>query len=93
MPESSLNTITKPCSCLSHCKVSCDSPCCVKLGGKDNHCIFNTDTHENVISDSDEEHIEEIIITILAERSASISNNDILFFDFNIHDGPRPRGG
>ena len=47
----------KPFSCLSHCKVSCDSPCCVKLCGEDSHCIFNIDTHENVISDA-EEHIE-----------------------------------
>ena len=44
-------------SCLSHCKVSCDSPCCVKICGEYNHCIFNIDTHENVISD-DEEQIE-----------------------------------
>ena len=43
---------------LSHCKVSCDSPCRTKLCGEDNHCIFNINTRENVISDSDEEHIE-----------------------------------
>ena len=43
---------------LSHCKVSCDSPCCVKKCGEDNHCNFNIDTRENVISDSDEGHIE-----------------------------------
>ena len=48
----------KPFSLLSHCKVSCDSPCCIELCGEDTHCIFNIDTHENVISDSDEEHIE-----------------------------------
>ena len=48
----------KPFSFLSHCKVSCDSPCCVKKCREDNHCNFNIDTHENVISDSDEEHIE-----------------------------------
>ena len=58
MSESSLNTITKPFSFLSHCKVSCDSPCCTKLCGEDNHCNVNIDTHEHVISDSEEEHIE-----------------------------------
>ena len=42
---------------LSHCKVSCDNPCCVKTCGEDNHCIFHIDTHENGISD-DEEQIE-----------------------------------
>ena len=59
MSESSLNTNTKPCYFLSHCEISCDSPCCTKLCGEDNHCMFNIDTHENVISDSDEEHIEQ----------------------------------
>ena len=50
----------KPFSFLSHCNVSCDSPCCgVKACGEDNHCNLNIDTHENVISDSDEEHIEQ----------------------------------
>ena len=44
----------KPFSCLSHCKVSCDSPCCVKICGEDNHCNFNIEH----ISDSDEEQIE-----------------------------------
>ena len=58
LSESSLNTITKPCSFLSHCKVSCDSPCCTKIfGDEDNHCICNVDTHE-YINDSDEEHIK-----------------------------------
>ena len=45
----------KPLTLLSHCKVSCDSPCCVKICGEDNHCIFDIDTHENVISDDDEQ--------------------------------------
>ena len=59
LSESSLNTITKPFSFLSHCKVSCDSPCCAKIfGDKDNHCMCNIDSHEYVNSDSDEEHIE-----------------------------------
>ena len=53
LPESSL----KAFSCLSHCKVSCDSPCCTKTCGVDNYCYINTDTHEH-ISDSEEEHIE-----------------------------------
>ena len=49
----------KPFSCLSHCKVLCDSPCCVKICGEDNHCNVNIDTHEQVNSDSEEEeHIE-----------------------------------
>ena len=55
MSESSLTTVTKPFSFLSHGKVSCDSPCCTKLCCEDNHCIFNIDTHQNVISDSDED--------------------------------------
>ena len=54
LSESSLNTITKPFSFLSHYKWSCDSPCCTKLCGEDNHCIFDIDTHEYVNSDSDE---------------------------------------
>ena len=37
----------KPFSFLSHCKVSCDSPCCVKICGEDNHCNINIDTHEH----------------------------------------------
>ena len=40
LSESSLTTITKPFSFLSHCKVSCESPCCAKLCGEDNHCVF-----------------------------------------------------
>ena len=45
---------------LSHCKVSCDSPCCAKVCGEDNRCVFNTDTHGNVNSDgdSDKEYID-----------------------------------
>ena len=58
LSESSLNAITMPFSFLSHCKVSCDSPCCEGIFGENNHCICNVDTHENVISDSEEEHIE-----------------------------------
>ena len=60
LPESAF----KPFSCLSHCKVSCDSPCCVKLCGEDNHCNIDIDTHEAIISDSEEEHIEKTIIII-----------------------------
>ena len=40
---------------LLHCKVSCDSPCCTKIRGEDNHCVFNIGTHENVNNDSDED--------------------------------------
>ena len=65
LSETSLNTITKPFSFLSHCKVSCDSPCCVKMCGEDSHCIFNIDTHENAISDSDEGQIEKQYIHVL----------------------------
>ena len=53
LPESSL----KPFSFLPHCKLSCDSPCCVKIRGEDNHCNINIDTHEH-ISDSEEEQID-----------------------------------
>ena len=46
----------KPFSCLRHCKVSCDSPCCVEICGEDNHCNINIGTHEH-ISGSEEEQI------------------------------------
>ena len=55
LSEPSLTTITNPFSFLSHCKVSCDRPCCTKLCGEDNHCVVNIDIHENVHSDSDED--------------------------------------
>ena len=49
----------KPFRLLNHCKVSCDSPCCLKMCGEDNHCNVNIATHETIISDSgEEEHIE-----------------------------------
>ena len=58
LSESGFNTITKPFPFLSHCKLSCDSPCCIKIfGDEDNHCICNIGTHENVNSD-DEEQVE-----------------------------------
>ena len=38
--------------------MSCGSPCCQSLCGENNHCIFDTDTHEYVNGDSDEEHLE-----------------------------------
>ena len=57
LSESSLNIITKPFPFLSHCKISCDSPCCEGFFGENNHCICHVDTHEH-ISDSEEEHIE-----------------------------------
>ena len=44
----------KPFSFLSHCKVSCDSPCCASLCGDNNHCNVYIDTHE-YISETDEE--------------------------------------
>ena len=53
-----LSAIAKQFPFLSHCKVSCDSPCCTKIfGGENTHCICNIDTHENVNSD-DEEQVE-----------------------------------
>ena len=55
LSESTLTQVTQPFSCLSHCKVSCDSPCCIKTCGEDNHCVLNIDTHENINSDSDED--------------------------------------
>ena len=58
LSESSLNTINKPFSFLSHCKISCDSPCFSRLCGEDNHCICNIDTHEYDNDSDDEEHIE-----------------------------------
>ena len=54
LSESSLTTVTKPFYFLSHCKVSCDSPCYASLCGDSNHCIFDIDTHEHV-SYSDKE--------------------------------------
>ena len=54
LSESSLTTIIKSFSCLYHCKVSCDSPCCQGLCCESNHCMFNIDTHE-FISDSGED--------------------------------------
>ena len=60
--EISLNTTTKPFSFLSHCKVSCGSPCCVKICGEDNHCNCSVDTHGY---DVDREIIIIIIIIII----------------------------
>ena len=59
LPESSLTTITKPFSFLSHCKVACDRPCCIEKCGGRNHCVFDIGTHEN-ISDSDNEDTDKI---------------------------------
>ena len=42
LPEPSL----KPFPLLNHISISCDSPCCVKLCGEDNHCNCDIDTHE-----------------------------------------------
>ena len=46
LSESRLTIITKPFSFLSHCKVSCDSPCCQSLCGENNNRLFNIDIHE-----------------------------------------------
>ena len=53
-----LGSALKLFSFSSHCKVSCGPPCCVKICGEDDHCNVNIDTHEYVISDSDEEHVD-----------------------------------
>ena len=73
----------KPFSFLSHCKVSCDSPCCVKICGEDNHCNINIDTHEH-ISDSEEEHIEIKWIIVFIEDLGGRCGGD---------DSPHPREG
>ena len=44
LSEPSLTTITKPFIFLSHCKVSCDSPCCTKTCGEDNHFLISIHT-------------------------------------------------
>ena len=46
LSESTLNTVIKPFSFLSHCKVSCVSPCCTRICGDGNHCNCNIGTHE-----------------------------------------------
>ena len=60
--ESSLTIITKSFSFISHCNISCDSPCCQNLCGENNHCILIIDTH-GYVSDSDTEDSDEIIHT------------------------------
>ena len=52
LTESSLNTIIKPSSFLSHCKVNCDSPCCQSLcGNENNHCNCSIDTTDDTSSE------------------------------------------
>ncbi len=46
LSESTLNTVIKPFSFSSQCKVSCDSPCCTKICGEDNHSSCNIDIHD-----------------------------------------------
>ena len=53
LTESSLNTIIKPFSFLSHCKVHCYSPCCQSLCGDDNHCNCEV----NTIEDTDDKSV------------------------------------
>ena len=59
--EPSLTSITKPCSFLSHGKISCDSPCCQSLCGDNIHCVFNIDTHATISNDSDKEDTDKTI--------------------------------
>ena len=49
LSEPSLTTITKPFSVLSHCKVSCDSPCCTNICGEDNHCLCLITIHTKTL--------------------------------------------
>ena len=54
LTESSLSSILKPFTFLTHCKVNCNSPCCQSLCGDDNHCQCNIDTTADYTS-SDED--------------------------------------
>ena len=84
LSEYSLTTIRKPLSSLSRCKVPCDSPCCAKLCGEDNHCIFNIDTHENANSDSDgDEHTNKNCFKIIKN-----SCNNVYLFCLGGANGP-----
>ena len=56
----SSTTITKPFSFLSHCEMSCDSPCCQSSCEENSHCIFNIDTHGFIGSGSDEDTDKQI---------------------------------
>ena len=56
LTESSLSSILKPFTFLTHCKVNCNSPCCQSLCGDDNHCPCNIDTTADDTS-SDEETV------------------------------------
>ena len=54
LSESTLNTIIKPFSFLSHCKVNCDSPCCQSLcGNENNHCNCSIDTTDDTSDEDD----------------------------------------
>ncbi len=44
LTDSSLNTVLKPFTFLTHCKANCNSPCCQSLCGDDNHCQCSIDT-------------------------------------------------
>ena len=56
LSESSLILLLNQFPFLSHCKISCDSLCCVKLcGDEDNHCNCNIETHETIDSDEEEQ--------------------------------------
>ena len=57
LSESSLNTITKPFSFLSLCKILCDSPWFSELCGEDNPCICDIDTHAY---DNDSDKAEQV---------------------------------
>ena len=55
LSESSWIVITKPFTFLSHCKLTCESPCCQSLCGENHHCIFNISTHGYISRDSGED--------------------------------------
>ena len=58
LTESSLSSRLKPFTCLTHCKVNCNSPCCQSLCGDDNHCQCSIDTTAyDTSSDEDDDHV------------------------------------
>ena len=57
LTESSLNSILKPFTFLTHCKVNCNSPCCQSLCcDDDNHCQCSIDTTAEDSSSEEEGH-------------------------------------
>ena len=63
LSQSTLTQITKPFNCLSHCKVSCDSPCCQPLCGENNHCCFVIQVLMNISAT-----VMQILVTLLQKK-------------------------